>query len=288
MLFGQPNFWFPRVPSPLLLPPVTPEAASFCDTSPMLATLRRLVDFDLINAGATRLSLGATQVTTGSLVFFDNTRQTIAAEHVLASGSLPPGFAATRVEGELYWDGGCVSNTPLDAIYEDGGDDDLLVFMIDLWGAFGEAPTTMDQVSWRQKQIQYASRTAHAIRSLANQHNLHCMLRSVAGHLPARALDSAAVSGAAAMESGRNIHIVHVIYHPSDDQVSESDAEFSRPSIARRRAAGYEDLRLAIEASPWSHARAFAGQSSFVHRVYRSQVEPNLALRPTARGFMPA
>jgi NTE family protein len=280
--FGQPNFWFPRVPSPLLLPQVAPEEASFCDTSPMRATLERLCDFSLINQGQVRLSLGATQVSTGTLVFFDNTRQTLGAEHVLASGSLPPGFPATPVDGELYWDGGCVSNTPLDAIYLDEGDEDLLVFMIDLWGAFGEPPHTMDQVSWRQKQIQYASRTAHSIRACAVEHNLRCALKNANGHVPKGAVDIAAVSESAALASGRQIHIVHVIYHPTDDQVSESDAEFSRPSIAKRRQAGYDDLRRALEEAPWEQQRKAVPEGTLVHRVYRGQVTANT--QPHVRG----
>src|SRR2546423_9132426 len=107
LLFGQPNFWLPRVPNPLFLSQVTPETASFCDTSPMRATLQRLANFALINEKKTRLSLGATQVSTGTLVFFDSCREAIRPEHVIASGSLPPGFPATRIDAELYWDGGC-------------------------------------------------------------------------------------------------------------------------------------------------------------------------------------
>src|SRR5207244_2568427 len=153
-------------PNPTFLSEIPPEEASFYDTSPMLSTLQRLVDFDMINSSKIRLSLGATQVTTGDLVFFDNTRQPIGPHHVLASGSLPPGFPATPVNGELYWDGGVVSNTPLDAIYEDPYQGHTLVFMIDLWNPAGLLPTNMDQVAWRQKQIQYASRSSHSIRMM--------------------------------------------------------------------------------------------------------------------------
>lgn len=273
--FGQPNFWVPRMPSPLLLPQMAPEEASFCDTRPMLATLARLCDFAFINQREVRLSLGATHVDTGTLVFFDNTRQVIGPEHVLASGSLPPGFPATRVEGELYWDGGCVSNTPLDALYLDEGNEDLLVFMIDLWGAFGPPPQNMDQVSWRQKQIQYASRTSHSIRALATEHNLRSALKAQPASGVRAGVDIAAVSNASALESGRRLHIVHVVYHPSDDQVSESDAEFSRPSIAKRREAGYNDLRLAIQEAPWlQHSHAAPG-GTLLHRVYRGAVAGN-------------
>ena len=101
VLFGQPRFFSPRFPNPYFAPPGTPGATSFYDTSPLRSTLERLADFDLINSGHVRLSLGATRVRTGELVFFDSHRQRIAPEHVMASGSLPPGFPATQVEGEM-------------------------------------------------------------------------------------------------------------------------------------------------------------------------------------------
>lgn len=267
MLFGQPNFWRPRFPSPMLIPQLLPEEASFCDTSPIRETLQRLAQFDLINSRAVRISLGATRLSTGDLQFFDNWQDEIRVDHVLASGSLPPGFPATRVGDELYWDGGCVSNTPLEAIYADDDTGHTLVFLIDLWGAAGVPPTSMDQVSWRQKQIQYASRTSHAIAALATQHNLRRALRLAGKKLPNRALDNSAVSNSAAMKIDKTLDIVHVIYHPSSDQVSESDAEFSRPSIASRRAAGYADLRLALTEAPWTKYRKAEHTGTVVHRV---------------------
>jgi NTE family protein len=272
-IFGQPHFWVPRFPNPLLLPEAPTDALSFYDTKPMLATLQRLVDFDLINNGPVRLSLGATQVTTGDLVFFDNTQHPIGAHHVLASGSLPPGFPATRVDGELYWDGGVVSNTPLDAIYEDAHAGHTLVFMIDLWNAVGAPPTNMDQINWRQKQIQYASRTSHAIRTLAAHHNLRRTLKHVSGKLLDGTVDIAPVSDAVALESEKTLDIVHIIYRPSSDQISESDAEFSRPSIAKRREAGYADMRLALDEAPWTKHRKAPHVGTVVHSVNRGKVD---------------
>ena len=145
IFWGQPNFFTPRLPAPLL-GHGRPEATSFYDTGPLRASLLRLADFDRINRGEVRLSLGATRVRTGELVFFDNRRDTIGPEHVMASGALPPGFPAVAVEGDYYWDGGCVSNTPLEAVVEDQPESDTLVFMIDLWAGSGPVPTTMDEV----------------------------------------------------------------------------------------------------------------------------------------------
>jgi NTE family protein len=255
LTIGQPNFFSPNFPNPYFSLPGSASATAFYDTSPMRATLRRLCDFDLINKGPTRISLGATNVTTGDLKYFDNrnpkTKTTIGPEHVLASGSLPPGFPATQVDGEYYWDGGCISNTPLHAVIDDPPPGHTLVFMIDLWGAAGDLPQTIDEVLWRQKQIQYASRTAHHIHTVAARLNLRSRLAQVRDKLPKAAQDDPAVQDVMDLAYDGTMDILHIQYIPTPDQISSSDAEFSRTSIARRSAQGYEEMCLAIEQAPW-------------------------------------
>ena len=182
LVMGQPHFFRPRPLNPLFAPAGPPTLASFYDTTPMIETLRRLVDFDLINAGPVRLTLGATDVETGQVVFFDsaNRRKPIGPAHVLASGSLPPGFAATEIDGRFYWDGGCVSNTPAEAVLEDQPKGHTLLFLIDLWNAAGPPPTTMSEVLWRAKQIQYASRGHLLAEHLAAKANLRHAAAAVA------------------------------------------------------------------------------------------------------------
>ena len=107
-----------RQPAPWLHPDGALEATSFYETKLLKSTLERLVDFDRINAGEMRFSVGAVNVRTGNFVYFDNETHTIRPEHVMASGSLPPGFPAVEIEGEFYWDGGLVSNTPLQWVVE--------------------------------------------------------------------------------------------------------------------------------------------------------------------------
>jgi len=257
LTFGQPNFFRPNFPSPYFAAPGTPAAISFYDTSPMRATLGRLADFDLINEGDTRLSLGATSLSTGHMVFFDNTRQTIGPEHVLASGSLPPAFPPIAIDGDLYWDGGCISNTPLEAVSIDKPDQDTIVFMIDLWSASGHPPRTLDDVLWRQKQIQYANRTAFNIDAVVTKLNLQRtreLLKATPHETAAPRFD-----------------IVHIVYHPEQDQISQSDAEFSRASIAERRAAGYRDTIEAIAMAPWRHPKE-EQTCCAVHRVEQGTV----------------
>jgi NTE family protein len=276
LLFGQPNFFRPRPVNPYLVPRAAPQEVSFYDTTPILATLPRFADFSLINSRATRLSLGATNIATGELEFFDNYRQTIEPQHVLASGSLPPGFPATAVEEKLYWDGGCVSNTPLEAIIDEPGHPRLVVFVIDLWDAAGPPPHTINEVLWRAKQIQYASRIAHQIDAAATKVNLRHAVRLLKA---AGAPEVASVPDQSVPPGGR-LDIVHIVYRPAADQIPNSDAEFSRSSIAERRAAGYRDVSAALIAEPWLRQEMPAHLGALVHRVERAIVttrpEPNL------------
>jgi len=276
LLFGQPNFFTPRPVNPYFRPPAPPQDVSFYDISPMLETLRRFADFSLINDRAVRLSLGATDIATGDLRFFDNRCQRIGPEHVLASGSLPPGFPATLVEGRPYWDGACVSNTPLDAVVDEPGHAHLVVFVIDLWDAAGPLPETMNEVLWRAKQIQYASRTAHHVDAVATKINLRHALRLLQSR---DAPEVATVPGDPA-PAERRLDIVHIVYRPEAGQSPNSDAEFSRSSIAERRAAGYRDLQTALAAEPWVRVEKPAHLGALVHRVERQTVktlqEPNL------------
>ena len=155
---GQPGFFKPRFPSPLWSPFSGDAATSFYDTAPLHQTLERLVDFDRLNSGEVRVSVGAVNVRTGNLTYFDTAERRLGPKHFMASGALPPGFPAVEIEGEHYWDGGVVSNTPLSRVLS-GEPRDTLTFQIDLWSAKGRVPYDMMEVSSRQKDIQYSSRT---------------------------------------------------------------------------------------------------------------------------------
>jgi NTE family protein len=278
LLFGQPNFFRPRFPNPLLVGSATPETMSFYDTTPLLPTLRRFADFSLINAGTVRLSLGATNVATGDLEFFDSTVTRIEPEHVLASGSLPPGFPATAVGGELFWDGGCVSNSPLQAVLDDQPKSRTVVFVVDLWDPAGQPPRTMGEVQWREKQIQYASRTSRHIEAVATAINLRHAIRLLK---QADAPEVAAVPQDILGAVGPRLDIVHITYRPGADQIPNSDAEFSRASIRERRAAGYADMQTALTAEPWLRSEKPAHLGAMTHRVENSRVmtlpEPHLS-----------
>ena len=243
---GQPNFFRPRAVNPYLLTGLPTTEASFYDTAPLIETLRKLVDFDLINSGAVRLTLGATDVESGEVVYFDSAHPEktgpIGPEHVLASGSLPPGFPAVHINGRHYWDGGCVSNSPAEAVVQDQPPGHTLIFMIDLWDAAGPAPTTMDEVMWRAKQIQYASRAHLLADALAMKANLRQAARRAARRAAGAAVET---------EPPRTLDVMHIIYHPGKSTIAFSDAEFSPSSIRERRESGYRDMVELLELRPW-------------------------------------
>ncbi|OLL28162.1 hypothetical protein BTH42_28945 [Burkholderia sp. SRS-W-2-2016] len=271
VLFGQPAFFSPRNPFALFLPDAPSQHVSFYDTSPMLATLQRFATFPVGRDAPVRLSVGVTDVETGLPHYFDSERDSIEAAHVLASGSLPPGFPATSIDGRLYWDGACVSNTPLDEIVERSRHAHLVVFMIDLWSLAGKAPRNMNEVLWRAKQIQYASRSRYHLDTA-----VACTrLRQAEHHLATR--DAAAASAIPKAPVVQRLDVVHVVYRPGPDQVPGSDAEFSRESIAARRAAGYADLSAALAGKPWLTEMSSAHLGVTVHRVERGQVTTEAA-----------
>jgi NTE family protein len=148
VMFGIPGFFRPRHPATALT------ALSVYDTAPLKATLLELVDFERICRAEVRLSVGAVNVRSGNSVYFDNTKTRITPEHVMASGALPPGFAPVVIDGEAYWDGGIVSNSPLWYVLDEAPDIDALILQVDLFSASGRMPGNLDQVQERAKDIQ--------------------------------------------------------------------------------------------------------------------------------------
>jgi NTE family protein len=211
--------------------PGTVDATSWYDTSALKGTLERLVDFDRINARETRFSVGAVNVRTGNFVYFDNATHHIRAEHIMASGALPPGFPAVEVDGEHYWDGGLVSNTPLDWVLSARSNLDTLVFQVDLWSASGELPTDLLSVAVRAKEIQYSSRTRAATDTFHDQQLLRAAFRRLLDKMPPElaASDEARLLAKAA-DSAR-YSIVQLIYHSPNWEGRSKDYEFSRQSM---------------------------------------------------------
>jgi NTE family protein len=240
-LHGAPGLYSPRILHPLLQPSGTPNATSFYDTSALKTTLERLVDFDRINSSEMRFSVGAVNVATGNFVYFDNSTHTIRAEHIMASGALPPGFPAVEIEGEHYWDGGLVSNTPLQWVLESSHRQDTLAFQVDLWSARGAVPRTLGEVTTRQKEIQYSSRTRASSDQFKKEQKLRNALAGLISKLPdqLRATPEYALLNP---EAGRKVcNIVQLISRSKDYEGESKDFEFSARSMEDHWAAGHCD-----------------------------------------------
>jgi NTE family protein len=238
---GAPGFFKPRIPPPWLQPAGTIEATSYYDVSALRGTLTRLVDFDRLNAGPMRFSVGAVNVRTGNFSYFDNRKRKIVPEHVMASGALPPGFPPIEIEGEFYWDGGLVSNTPLQYVLESEPRHDTLAFQVDLWSSRGEMPTTLAEVATRQKEIQYSSRT----RAGTNEFRLQQMLRrataSLLDKLPADFANGPELDLLRGFGDRKVYNIVHLIYRARHYEGQTKDYEFSRLTMEEHWRAGYND-----------------------------------------------
>ena len=241
LIAGAPGFFQPRVPPPFLYPNGAPEALSYYDVAPLRATLEALVDFDRINADAMRFSVGAVNVRTGNFVYFDNTTHQIRPEHVMASGSLPPGFPPTEIEGECYWDGGLVSNTPLDWVLESRPGRDTLAFQIDLWSARGQYPRNLLEADTRQKEIRYSSRT----RLATNQFKKKQILRRAAAKLLAKLpkeLQQTPEAEMLALEADEKVYnLIQLIYRARLYEGNSKDYEFSRRTMEEHWRSGYND-----------------------------------------------
>jgi len=248
LVAGAAGFFRPRFPGPWFHPFGTVEATSYYDTAQLKATLESLVDFDRVNADHAnpRLSLGAVNIRSGNLVYFDSPTQVIKAEHVMASGALPPGFPAVEIEGEYYWDGGLVSNTPLMWIAMTQRPPDSLVFQVDLWSAKGEFPRNLAEVATRQKEIQYSSRTRAFTDYFKHVIKLRNMVAELLEELPAEMKQSERVKFLSMAVERHAANIVQLIYRPRGYEGDSKDYEFSRRSMEEHWRAGYYDAVHAL------------------------------------------
>jgi NTE family protein len=250
-LLGVTGFYRPRIPPPWLQPDGTPGALSFYDPTPLRRTLERLVDFELINRKAVRLSMGATDVRTGASVYFDNHERRIGPEHVLASAALPPAFPPVSIDGEAYWDGGLVSNTPLQQVLDARPAQSLLAFQVDLFRAAGELPTSLRGVLSRQLDIQYASRTRAGSARAAERSRATQALGAQLAALPERLRSEAALRELLEGLRTPATDVVHLAYRTQTSELESRENEFSRRSMLEHWQAGEHDLRATLADPRW-------------------------------------
>jgi NTE family protein len=269
-LMGQPGFFVPRAVPPFAVLSGAPGATSYYDTSPLKSTLESLVDFDRINARETRLSLGAVRLDTGETEYFDNLRQKIGPEHVMASAALPPAFPAIEVEGNYYWDGGVASNTPIETILDMPPKSDMLILVVDLWDPRGRMPENLTEVDAKLKNITYASRAAQHIRTFEHINRLREAVHDLYMKIPPAARDQFCEEKLEGYGCPHAVDILHLIYHMADFELASKDFEFSASSLARHRTQGFAQAQALLVERGWC---APAGQPAEV-RVYESKPLP--------------
>jgi NTE family protein len=249
LMFGQRGFFTPRPPQDWFS---SDKCVSYYETSVLKRTLEQLVDFDRINdTKDMRLSVGAVNVRTGHFAYFDSEEITIRPEHIMASGALPPGFPPVEIDGEQYWDGGLLSNTPLQHMIGYYPRCSRLVFQVDLFPAHGCVPTNLDEVHEREKDIRYSSRTMMSTNSLREKHDVRHAINELHKLLPADLANTEQAKRLYEHGCVTQMDIVQLIYRPIEPQGALKDFEFSRSTMEARWQQGVSDARSTLDASPW-------------------------------------
>src|ERR1700741_1365200 len=256
-LFGVPGFYSPRIPPALFAPDGTPGALSVYDTSPLRRTLSELVDFDFLNREQRiRLSAGTVNVRSGNSTYFDNREREIRVEHLMASSALPPSFPPVLIEGEHYWDGGIVSNSPLWHVLDDSPALNAFILQVDLFSARGELPANLDQVLEREKDIRYSSKTRSNTKRVQQLEPLRQALTRLLEKLPpALRQDADYRLLKTALGERRQVTIAHLINRRFAHSASSKDYEFSRSTVHELWQCGLEDMRRARLHGAWLEAQ---------------------------------
>ena len=245
---GVPGFFQPRMLSPLFALPGSPEALSFYDSAPLTDTLNELIDWKLLNDGPIRLAIGAVEIESGNFHYFDTTRERLDARHIIASGALPPGLPPVEIDGKYWWDGGLVSNTPLEHVL-DHQDAPLLVFQVDLFAASSAMPRTMMDVMAREKEIRFSSRTRHTSDALLKLRKERETIRKVVKKMPAALQDDADVKALCALAQEYPVSVVQMIYRANAWEGGARDYEFSQRTMNEHWQAGRDAVAATIDKS---------------------------------------
>lgn len=252
---GVPSFFTPHTPSMCgMKVALGVESAAYYSTEPLRGTLNSLVDFDYLSHSGARLTVGAVNVCSGQMRYFDNRNERLNADHVMASGALPPAFAAVRIDGQPYWDGGIYSNTPIEAVLDDKPRRDSLIFAVNVWHQTGPEPESIWQVMGRQKDIQFASRADNHIARQKQIHRLRHVIRELHKQIPPDMQNDPHVKELASWGCGTLMHVAHLLAPRLDTEDHTKDIDFTAAGIRARREAGYLDTRSMLERAPWTTA----------------------------------
>jgi len=231
--------------------PAGPGLAAYYGTDPLKETLGDLVNIDCLNSKAMRVTVGAVNVGTGEMRYFDSRDMKLDIPHIMASGALPPAFPAIEIDGELFWDGGVYSNTPIEVVFDDKPRRDGVIFAVDLWQPHGAVPESLWQVMNRQKDIQYSSRGLSHVARQQQLHRLRHVIRELAARLPNGQGDDPMVAELASYGCGTTMHLVRLLAPRLDNDDHTKDIDFSAEGISARWQAGHDYIRRVIDQQPW-------------------------------------
>ena len=228
------------------------DSAAYYTVAPLKETLADLIDLEHLDARKVRLTVGAVNVRTGEMRYFDSRDEAVCIEHVLASGALPPAFPAVIIDGDPYWDGGIYSNTPIEAVLDDKPRQDSVIFAVQMWNPEGPDPVSLWQVMGRQKDIQYASRAKSHIARQKQIHHLRHIIREIAKHVPERNRESTVVKELASWGCNTTMHVARLIAPKIDGEDHTKDIDFTPDGIRARWQAGYADTKAMLARAPWN------------------------------------
>ena len=270
---GIPGFFEPHLPAFWGAHiPLGVDRAGFYSTASLRQTLDELVDFSIINARSPRLTVGAANVRTSMMHYFDSRQSEIGVRHIMASGALPPAFPAISVDGEYYWDGGILSNTPTEVIFDAYPRRNALIFAVHLWNPTGLAPQSIWEVLHRQKDIQYSSRIANHITRQQQTHRLRHVVSQLVRYLPDDVRKTDAVRELAGYGCMTQMHVVRLLAPRLENENHTKDIDFTPSGIRMRREAGYEATMRALRQAPW------LGEFDPIEGVILHESTPDLAM----------
>lgn len=261
MFFGIPGFFSPRSAWSTAMSSSDPHKVSYYDTEPLKTTLEKLVDFRYLNSkSAPRLSVGAVEIKSGNFEYFDSIKSPFSPEHIMASGALPPGFPPIEIGGKYYWDGGLVSNTPLNYIMEfTGPREDMCIFQVDVFSARGELPKSVADIAEREKDIRFSSRTRFNSDHVKVLHELRRTSRALLAKLPKELSTSAEAKALQALSCDAEITIAHIIRRDTKYETGSKDYEFSRKSVDEHWDLGRKNVQQGLKSKLWRSRAKVAG-----------------------------
>jgi NTE family protein len=270
MMGGIPGFFQPRAFNPFAGFFGAEEPTSYYDTDALKNTLNRLIDWDILNDQRKRLSVGAVEISSGNGRYFDTKKERLGPEHIMASGALPPALPAILIGEEQYWDGGIVSNTPLQYLLDRDDMDDTLAFQVDLFSARGNIPRNLADVMARQKDITYSSRTRSSTDSFKKTHDLRMHLKNALSRVDKAHFTAEDMAFLASVDDVPQVNIIHLIYQQKSYEDQAKDYEFSASSMHDHWAAGLADTRNTLNHGDWLEAPSDT-EGVIVHDIHRDK-----------------